>query len=440
MEIRELPKRFPSTSPDCVVSYLNVAGSTAISMEFVFDQALDAKRLDDALKRTLDAEPVLGCRFVQHWRKPYWERLDKPPPALLALAENRAGYESFKIEGIDASAGPQIKACLWHSSEGDRLMLKAAHEVCDAAGCKEIAGIVSSIYTRLKHDPGCRPEPNPAGNRGLWQAMRFLPWYQYPLIYVRFQRQQWSSLFLAGTVMLPMSAGPRGDQAFVTRMFSRERTSRIVEYGRTRQATLNDLFIAAVYRALAGTASQQGQFRLVTTVDLRRYLPNRRTGQVCNLSALEYYNLGTHPGKDFAETLARVVDKTRKRKSSWIGWNDWVGLMPFFWALPDNWMRKGMTATIKLMIKRHNFMNLFTNMGPISPDVTTFDTPATYACIHPPALYPPAFSIGLTGYEGTLTLSAGVFPAAMESVSPERFLDTVLSELLKMDAEGLHSS
>ncbi|MCP4702272.1 MAG: hypothetical protein GY862_36245 [Gammaproteobacteria bacterium] len=179
------------------------------------------------------------------------------------------------------------------------------------------------------------------------------------------------------------------------------------------------------------TLSQEGQFRLGTTVDLRRYLPDRRTGQVCNLSAFEYYNLGTHPGKDFAETLARVAGKTRKRKSSWIGWNDWVGLMPFFWALPDNWMRKGITAAINLAIKRHNFMNVFTNMGPISRKVTTFDTPATYACIHPPAIYPPAFGIGLTGYEEVLTLSVGVFPAAMDSVSPECFLDAVLSELFR---------
>ncbi|MCP4699040.1 MAG: hypothetical protein GY862_19635 [Gammaproteobacteria bacterium] len=257
MGIKELPRRFSSTILDRGVSYLNVIGSMAISMEFVFDRALDAERLNDALKRTLDAEPVLGCRFVRHWRKPYWERLDKPLPELLTLAENGAGYESFKIEGIDASAGPQIKACLWHSPEGDRLMLKAAHEACDAAGCKEIAGIISSIYTRLKHDPGCRPGPNPAGSRGLWQAMRFLPWHLYPLIYSRYLHQNWSNLFPAPTVTLPMSAGPRGCQAFVTRVISGERTSRIIEYGRARQATINDLFVAAVYRALAGTASQE---------------------------------------------------------------------------------------------------------------------------------------------------------------------------------------
>ncbi len=40
-----------------------------------FEGTVEKKRLHRSLRLLLDAEPVIGCRFVDHWRKPYWMRL-----------------------------------------------------------------------------------------------------------------------------------------------------------------------------------------------------------------------------------------------------------------------------------------------------------------------------------------------------------------------------
>ena len=45
----------------------------------------------------------------------------------------------------------------------------------------------------------------------------------------------------------------------------------------------------------------------------------------------------------------------------------------------------------------------------------------------PPPNYPPLFAVGISGYEGTLTLSAGVYSIQRNLV--ERLLDKMVAEL-----------
>lgn len=42
-----------------------------------FDGKLDQSRLKKSLRLLIDAEPLLGACFVEHWIKPYWKRLSE---------------------------------------------------------------------------------------------------------------------------------------------------------------------------------------------------------------------------------------------------------------------------------------------------------------------------------------------------------------------------
>ncbi|WP_160328949.1 hypothetical protein [Syntrophomonas wolfei] len=52
-----------------------------IQAVITFDQHLDTEVLKAAVMLSLDAEPVLGCRFVEDEKRPYWQRflLAAPP-------------------------------------------------------------------------------------------------------------------------------------------------------------------------------------------------------------------------------------------------------------------------------------------------------------------------------------------------------------------------
>jgi len=69
----------------------------------------------------------------------------------------------------------------------------------------------------------------------------------------------------------------------------------------------------------------------------------------------------------------------------------------------------------------------FTNTGPIDPSAVTFGSKPVMARLLPPPNYPPLFAVGISGYEGTLTLSAGVYSIQRNLV--ERLLDKMVAEL-----------
>jgi hypothetical protein len=66
-------------------------------------------------------------------------------------------------------------------------------------------------------------------------------------------------------------------------------------------------------------------------------------------------------------------------------------------------------------------------MGPISFEDVDFGIRPRSAWLLCPPIYPPIFGAGVTGYAGSLTLSAGSRLAALPFI--ERFLDRMLAEL-----------
>jgi len=426
---RHIPKRLPSTYADRMVNLLQYSGDMMIQLELEFDRQLDVERLAKAIVLALKTEPVLGCRFVLRWWRPYWERLDESEWEAFLLARDEGEYEVFKASSIDTYRGPQVKACLWRSPAGDRLLLKVAHEVADAGGVKEIVAIVSSIYSRLADEPDYQPEPNFKGSRSVWQIIRHVPLYAYPRIYRNCLHANWEILTPRITHRLPIQAGPRTPLAFVCRHLNANRVGRLAEYGRERDATLNDLIMAAFFRALVavGDWDRRMRFGLDMTVDLRRYVPGRRVKGICNLGAIESLCLGTNLGDDFDSTLMRVTAITQRQKANWTGLDYYVGLGPLVSPVPHGLSMRCYRKMVQMVLEKGYVPNSLTNMGPISTESVTFQAPPVNAYLLPPPIYPPSFLAGLSGYAETLTLSAGVYPSQKDVT--ERFFDAVLSEL-----------
>ena len=431
--MEHIPQRFPATLLDCLVDFLTPLGDGAIRLEMEFDEGLDAARLEKAVGLTLDAEPVLGCRFVDNTRKPYFERLDTDKRSAFLLASSASEYGAFRSTSIDHRTGPQINICLWHSSDGDRLLLKVAHQVADAAGVKDIASIVSGIYRHLSEDPAYRPSPNVKERRSFRQVVRHVPWHAYPRILLNFARGLILEYRPHRVHTLSVTDGPRGPLTYVTRLIPSSRVSALVEYGRSNDATLNDVFLAASLRGLTNTANwdRRSYLSLTTTIDMRRYIPSGRAEAVANLSTalLHWPDLGSEPGQDFKTTLDKVARITRYGKTHWIGPHMLLyPSMPLFKIMPHTWGMRLYGGIVRLGLRQHTADHGFTNTGPIDPESASFGVRPPMAHILPPQYYPPTpFVWSLSGYNGTLTLAAGAYPTQRETI--ERFFDAVLKEL-----------
>jgi len=433
--MNNIPKRFPARLSDYLVDYISESCDMMIQMELQFDQSLNVERLAQAIDLALDAEPVLGCRLVKVHRKLHWERLGKGKRPAFLLANDEQEYEQFKSSQIDAYTGPQIKVCLWRSPDGDRLLIKVAHQIADIGGVKELTAILSDIYRRLADDPNYHPEPNVKGSRSLSQAIRHLPWYAYPFVSVSFWWTEFPTYRHRSVQTLPCADGPREPRTYIYRFILSDRVSTIVDYGHMHNATINDIFVTASLRALAnmGNWDRRSRLSLETTIDLRRHIPSQHGGAVTNLSAMVYGwpNLSTDPCQNFVTALDRIASMTRHGKAHWIGL-ELLAYPAILYLLcrniPAGLGLRFYQKLINLGYYEHIPEHCFSNAGPIKPESVNFDMQPTMARILPPTFYPPIpLLFSLTGYNGTLTLSAGVYPTQKDIA--EKFFDAILKEL-----------
>jgi NRPS condensation-like uncharacterized protein len=84
----DMPRRFPATLLDCFTDFPSPLLNEMIQLEMEFAGGIDAGRLAKAVDLTFDAEPILGSRFVDSCRRPYFERRSQewPPNQGLLVA------------------------------------------------------------------------------------------------------------------------------------------------------------------------------------------------------------------------------------------------------------------------------------------------------------------------------------------------------------------
>lgn len=426
-----IPGRFPAVTLDKIIASAEELHSAElmIHLEMEFAHRIDTDRLSRAFDLLCDAQPVLGCRFITDTRTPYWKRVEQGKREILLLTSSTETYNAFRVSRLDSRTGVQIKACLHHAAQGDRLLLKVTHLLCDAGGLKDIAADLSTIYARLKDDPHYKASPNLTGSRGCDQIIRQLPWNAYPAIILNVLRIMWSNQVPPETHTLSLPGGEQSPCAFFIRNIPASRTERLRQYGKQHQATLNDVMLTAFQRALtcAGKWDGKAVLRMQMIIDLRRwYLPGQRAEGICNLSGYEYTNLGTHLGNSFASTLERISTTTRQRKENWFGLTDnCCALLLNF--LPYRVLVKIAQGIDRKALARRVFPNGLSNAGPIQPEKVVFDEKPLHAWILPPIIYPPRFGAVVSSYAGTLTLSSGGPVSSKPYV--EQFFDCMLAEL-----------
>ena len=431
--MNNIPHRFPARLMDRYSDQQTLLSEMMIQLEMEFNKELDAERLAKAVDLSLDAEPVLGCRFMDNSYRPFFERLDvnKRPAFFLANSQNE--YETFKTSSIDHKTGPQISVCLWHSSNSDRLLLKASHHVTDAAGIKDIAAILSDTYRRLSDDPAYRPSPNIKEQRSLREVLKHVPLHAYPHIFLRGIQSILYCFIPPHTHSLYTSDSPREPLVYVNRLIPSDRVSTLVEYGHSHNATLNDIIMAAAFRSLAniGNRKKGSHLSLSTTIDLRRYIPSGRAAAVANLSYILFFwpDIGTEPCQDFKDTLGKVAKITRYGKAHWFGLDIILNTYnPVCMTMPHSLGIKGYRLYFNAVHKKRAGTHWFTNIGPIDTESVTFGIQPSKAHFLPPVAYPPVpFMFSLSGYNGTLTLLAGAYPIQKETI--ENFFDAILKEL-----------
>lgn len=430
-----IPERFSSVLAEKVGLTLSEISDYQIHCVLVFEGRLDEGRLRRAFELSLDAEPVLGSRLIMSFWSPYWLRDDgvSYQEAFEVVDADEGGKVADYITSLfDPISGPQVRLRILRSGS-DMLCVKFNHLLADAAGVREYVYLLFDIYRRLEKEPQYVPVPNIHGTRGLRQVSRQLG-----------LRDRLGALALSvrefGIKCAGMDWGPAPepeggfkDHVIFRRIDSYDLRS-LRDFASDNNATLNDLFMTAIYRALhkIGGKAEGRPLSLMSTADLRRYLPGKRADSICTLSGFVNSTIGTEPGDSCIETLGKVKREFDSLKAGYIGLSDWPALAAIFKALPFALAARLVRfLTWHVQFRRGKVYACLSNMG--SFDMGRLDPGGAVvkdAYMTAPLTHEPnIFLMGLSGFGDSIVVSAGLRASETEAALLEDVLDDFIYEL-----------
>jgi NRPS condensation-like uncharacterized protein len=392
-----------------------------------FASRVDEQRLRAAMRLAMDAEPVFGCRYVPG-RKPYWERrddLDSLPLCTLAETPDFSReLERFVDAPCDGTRDPLLAARIVRG-ETDALFFKTSHLAADGAGCKRLLSLVAGLYRNpqraaqgISPNLGCRGAGQLFNQTGWRECLRIL---RQPRL--RRARDVWR---------FPVANGQdRGDLRFAIRRLGPAAFDALRAFGKRVGATLNNVFVAACFRALWRFLDFPPGIPQSITIpaDARRYLRYGGTEAICNFNAPLHATIERIIDEPFEQTLIRIrncplAEPVRRERA--VAAMFWISVL---YHLFLRRVERGLETGLKRPSNQWRSVIALTNLGAFDPDQFDFGVPLTDLYRISQAAFAPSLIIGVSSFCKKLTFAINYPGRAIRAQDIERFFDIFVEEL-----------
>ncbi len=402
------------------------------------DGRLDFNKLVEAVRLSIDSEPVLGCRFIK-LDSPYWRPFDDIDHINLCSIEETdnpdEAIQRFLQSPLDMDKDPVVKIKLIRS-EYDTLGIKINHACCDAAGAREYILLLSDIYSRISNGedvfilkPSIRSKKDHEKLLSAFSEKNSgKPWSTRKQIAFPTWNFPWKNMKI-GSTRFVFSSLPYGHFDVMK------------SYGKARNATVNDLILTAVYRAMFEISKPPYglPMDIPVTIDLRKYLPDHKAEAIRNLSGGIVMRLARKAGEPFEDTLSRVMSLTKIMKE---GHPSKENLLRAERIEKMNFYQicayfKTTSQFIDMLSHNPFYVvgkcsPILSNFGYISKSLIEFgDKVVTDAYIAPPIVRPPGIILVASTYNGIITLGAGYYKPSVRKADMERLINKIRDELVK---------
>jgi Uncharacterized protein containing a NRPS condensation (elongation) domain len=375
-----------------------------------------------AVDLSADAFPLIRCGFCDKGGRPNWEDRGYTAKHIVTLAETEntdIAMNEFLLQEIDEANGPQVKIKVLRSSNKDTLCVIINHMLVDAAGFRDYLYLLGEIYTALEKNSAYCPD-SAMGKRNLLQIIKTFSFFDLVKIFVR-----------ENDVIRPKTGADKFDfegdldNPFIEmREISRERFLAIKSYAKKHSATVNDVLLTAYIRTLYQFLGSVAD--VPCAVDLRKYLPDRKAGSMCNLISNLPCSIGDDLGNSFSDTLEKVKAEMNRQKAD-ISCMKSVSLMEFVYRVMPYGIAKG------LIEKAYsNAPIAISNLGVLNKEKLNFGkNEMTGAFMTGSIKYNPFFHISVSGFDNTLALSINLYGTKKDRKKISGFLDYMVSELFE---------
>lgn len=380
-------------------------------------EKLDLDRFKQAINFSANVFPLIRSGFNETKSQAYWE--DKGYTAddmmkLLETSNTDKDVNEFICKEIDAQNGPQLKIEVIRNDKNDTLCVLINHMLCDAAGFKQYLYMLSDIYSNMKENSNYFPTS--ISNRRISQILNaFSLRDKLKIIFSK------NDMFSLDKTKFELE-GNLNNPFIEIRTISKDSFCKIKAYGKKYGATVNDVILTAYLRLLSRIFG-----RVVTTtctVDMRKYLPDRRADGICNLCTNLTCNIGSEIGTEFEKTLIKVKMAMDKEKSNIACVKSINILEKIFDIFPYKLARD--------IIKKRftNPLIAFTNIGILDKKKLVFgEAEITQAYMTGSIKYSPYFQLAISTFDDQATLSVNLYGTQSDRNIISSFLNKLVQEL-----------
>ena len=389
-------------------------GSSPLHISLDLDHPFTTSELERGVVETIEAFPVLGCRYELGLWRDTWSASDDDSSLPLQELDSDEDLDTatakLMVDELDPCRDGPWRVTQIRARDGCRLIVTVLHMLADAAGALTV---VRELGARLT---GVEPHQS-WGDRGmdrsLFQIIRALrisdvgtllaetaSFLALPFRYLRFARHK--ELGAAGTEM------DLGNPVFRSVRFDVAPGSAIRRRCRKLGCTVNDALVAVV-SLLNDKISGAGDLGAFFTVDFRRFLEDALP-RVTNASGMEVLMLSRSDVGDFDRTAKVVHEKISKRKRRLPGLPAIIANFAVMTMLPHALLRFVIPLWARWGAALVNRGLLVTNIGSLDSYLDTFGERVTDATMFGPFL--PGFDmpvITATGFKNSLVINVNGF-------------------------------
>lgn len=390
---------------------------------------LDEARLRAAVRSALQRHPIARARLVERGARLYW--LVDPDPAREALsaceAHDRRALDAvraaFLTGVVPLDAAPPLRLRLVRTAGGDHLLLSIHHAASDGIGALRLlqsiarayAGAADAVFAgdalaerRLE---GLAP---PGGGGAVWSALDGIGRCLEALAPAsRVARDGATDRAGYGVQVRALALAP-------------------IEQGAIRRAvdaTVNDVLLAALHRAVAGWNRDHGvgSERLSVLVPINGRGPRQQPALVGNFTMTDAVSTGAADRRDAGATLQAVSRQTRRLRRAGAPFAD---LVPRFAGWPTRLARQAPWLFRGPRVHGPGDCAVFSNLGRGDRMLASFDAdlPVTGLWFSPPVSSPVGVALGAISGGGAIHLTLRHRWPRLDGAAAGRLLDRIVAE------------
>ncbi|MBF2554884.1 module of peptide synthetase [Listeria marthii] len=383
-----------------------------------FDNHLNIDVLKKAVMQSTQKLPLLLCHFKETKKGAFWQESVFSAVDLVFLVETQTPETEVNralVKKLSTENGPQICLTIVRTETADQLVIIMNHMLADGAGFKEYLYVLSELYSKMLENPDYQANLS-LGSRSLNQ------------VFEQFSRKEIKSIFTEKTTQkavhnpsFPLKGDPKNPEIIWTKV-SKTNFSQIIHYAKEHEATVNDVLFAAMVRTVQQT-TQQNEMSIDCPVDLRKYLPNKTSRGITNLTANITCQMKTTDDlSSFESTLQAVKKSLNPQKNS-------LAPLRIYYLLEFIFKKKSYSIAKKASEKMYSIPKTsFTNIGIIDDEKLVFEGSTLTDCFICGSLkYAPFFQVAATTFRGELTLSTNLHGTAQDHTWQKAFLEKMIA-------------